>query len=142
MSETRGEDLLGPLNAVERRHAPPTLWTLGDRGLLRQQPRVAVVGTRTPTKDGAHRAARLVRELVAARTIVVSGLAAGVDTIAHTRTIELGGRTIAVIGTAVDDVYPRRTRRSSAGSRPSTSSCQSSRRERRLAAATSRAATG
>lgn len=107
MSETPVEDLLGPLNAVERRHAPPTLWTLGDRGLLGQHPRVAVVGTRTPTKDGARRAARLVRELVAARTIVLSGLAAGVDTIAHTRTIELGGRTIAVIGTAVDDVYPK-----------------------------------
>ena len=111
MSGTRVEDLLGPLNAVERKFAPPVLWTLGHADLLRQHPRVAVVGTRNPTKEGAHRATRLVRELVAARAVVVSGLAAGIDTIAHTQTIDLGGRTIAVIGTPVDDVFPRANER-------------------------------
>lgn len=111
MSGTRVEDLLGPLNAVERKFAPPVLWTLGHADLLRQHPRVAVVGTRNPTKEGAHRATRLVRELVAARAVVVSGLAAGIDTIAHTQTIDLGGRTIAVIGTPVDDVFPKANER-------------------------------
>jgi DNA processing protein len=68
---------------------------------------VAVVGTREPTKDGIARAARLVKELVKDNFTIVSGLASGIDTIAHETAIEEGGRTIAVIGTPLSHVYPK-----------------------------------
>ena len=67
----------------------------------------AVVGTREPTKDGIARATRLVRELVKDNFTIVSGLASGIDTIAHETAIEEGGRTIAVIGTPLSHVYPK-----------------------------------
>ena len=75
--------------------------------MLQRHPRVAVVGTRHPTPEGDRRCRRLVKALVAHGATVVSGLAAGIDTIAHTLAIELGGRTIAVIGTPIDDVFPK-----------------------------------
>ena len=67
---------------------------------------VAVVGTRTPTREGIARTRRLVRELVADKFTVVSGLAAGIDRVAHETVIEEDGRTIAVIGTPLSHVYP------------------------------------
>ena len=68
---------------------------------------VAVVGTREPTKEGIARATRLVKELVKDNFTIVSGLASGIDTIAHETAIEKGGRTIAVIGTPLSQVYPK-----------------------------------
>lgn len=68
---------------------------------------VAVVGTRKPSPEGIARTKRLVRELVKDDFTVVSGLAAGVDTVVHQMAIECDGRTIAVIGTPLTHVYPR-----------------------------------
>lgn len=99
--------LVGPLNAVEQRFAPPMLWTRGDVKLLQRHPRVAIVGTRHPTPEGERRARNLVRALVADGVVIVSGLAQGIDTVAHTEAIARGGRTIAVIGTPLDDVFPK-----------------------------------
>ncbi|AXK82250.1 DNA-processing protein DprA [Pseudolabrys taiwanensis] len=67
---------------------------------------VAVVGTREPTDEGKERARRISRALVEKHFTVVSGLANGIDTVAHTTAIELGGRTIAVIGTPLGQYYP------------------------------------
>lgn len=67
---------------------------------------VAVVGTRKPSADAVRRTRQLVRSLVADGWTIVSGLATGVDTTAHTAALEFGGRTIAVIGTPICDVYP------------------------------------
>jgi DNA processing protein len=100
-------DLLGPLNAVEQKFAPPTLWTEGDLTLLQRHPRIAVVGTRHPSPEGERRARKLVKALVADSAIIVSGLAQGIDTIGHTEAMARGGRTIAVIGTPLDDVFPK-----------------------------------
>lgn len=100
-------ELLGPLNAVEQKFAPETLWTQGDVTLLERHPRVAVVGTRRPSPEGERRARRLVHLLVDHGASVVSGLAEGIDTIAHTRAMARGGRTIAVLGTPLDEVFPR-----------------------------------
>lgn len=100
-------ELLGPLNLVEQKFAPKTLWTKGDTDLLMRHPRVAIVGTRSPSAEGERRTRRLVRELVKAKAVVVSGLARGVDTVAHTETLALAGRTIAVLGTPLDDVFPK-----------------------------------
>jgi DNA processing protein len=71
---------------------------------------VAVVGTRSPTTYGREVTRRLVGELAAAGVTVVSGLAIGVDTIAHAAALEAGGRTIAVLGSGLDQVYPERNR--------------------------------
>ena len=68
---------------------------------------VAVVGTRKPTPDGVSRARKLVKALVKDNFTIVSGLAAGIDTVAHETAIAEGGRTIAVIGTPLSHSYPR-----------------------------------
>lgn len=68
---------------------------------------VAVVGSRHPSEDGIKRAKMIVRSLVEKGFTVVSGLATGIDTAAHTAAIEAGGRTIAVIGTPIGTYYPK-----------------------------------
>ena len=68
---------------------------------------VAVVGTRRPSPEGLSRAKRMVRYLVEDDFTVVSGLAAGIDTMAHKTAMEENGRTIAVIGTPLSHSYPR-----------------------------------
>ena len=86
------------------------LYYAGDLALLKQ-PCVAIVGTRQVSEAGIKRTRRLVRELVSAGVVVVSGLAYGVDTVAHTTAIETGGRTIAVIGTPLDKASPAESKR-------------------------------
>jgi len=100
------EELLGPLNEVEKKNAPRELFVAGDVGLLRRGRRVSVVGSRAASKDGLARAARLSRLLVERGVVVVSGLAEGIDAAAHVAAIDSGGRTIAVLGTPVDRVFP------------------------------------
>jgi len=68
---------------------------------------IAVVGTRTPSEEGIARARKLIRKLVGENFTIVSGLAAGIDTIAHQTALAEGGRTIAVIGTPLSESYPR-----------------------------------
>jgi DNA processing protein len=83
----------------------PSLWTAGDLELVRRKA-VAIVGSRKVSAEGARRARRLARELVSAGVVVVSGLAEGVDTNAHEAAIDADGKTIAVIGTPIDRVFP------------------------------------
>lgn len=73
---------------------------------LVESPCVAVVGTRNPTPGGIARATKLVKRLVADNYTVVSGLASGIDTVAHRTAIQAGGRTIGVIGTPLSHSYP------------------------------------
>lgn len=73
---------------------------------LVETPGVAVVGTREPSEDGRARARKLVRALVEDGRTIVSGLAAGIDTVAHTAALDAGGKTIAVIGTPLGHYYP------------------------------------
>ncbi len=101
------ESVLGPLNDFERRYLPEQLFLAGDQSLLQSRPRVSIVGARRATDDGIRRAVKLARILVRHNVIVVSGLAAGVDTAAHQAAMDAGGRTIAVIGTPLDISYPR-----------------------------------
>jgi len=74
---------------------------------LVETPSVAVVGTRSPTPEGAARTVRLVKQLVSDKWTIISGLARGVDTVAHNTAIECGGWTVAVIGTPLNVHYPR-----------------------------------
>ena len=67
---------------------------------------VAIVGTRAPTYYGRAQTERLSRLLAARQITVVSGLARGVDTVAHESALKAGGRTVAVIGSGLRNVYP------------------------------------
>jgi DNA processing protein len=110
VERTTPEDLLGPLNQVEKKNAPPELFVAGDESLLKRGVRVSVVGSRKASVGGLNRATRLARLLVERRIIVVSGLADGVDTGAHVAAMDAGGRTVAVLGTPLDKVYPAKNR--------------------------------
>lgn len=68
---------------------------------------VAVVGTREPSTDAKARTRKLVKALIQDSFTIVSGLAKGIDTIAHTTALEHGAPTIAVIGTPLSHTYPR-----------------------------------
>lgn len=84
---------------------PPFLFHRG--GLGGEDARsVAVVGTREPTGAGIRRARRMAGALAERGVVVVSGLARGIDTAAHAEALEVGGRTIAVLGTGITRCYP------------------------------------
>ena len=88
---------------------PPVLYTLGDKSLMKNRA-LAVVGSRTPTKHG-ERAAYMFSEVLARCSLtIVSGLARGIDAAAHRAALDAGGKTIAVLGTGVDVVYPTENR--------------------------------
>lgn len=101
------EQLLGPLTEVERKNAPEVLYTLGNPDVLHKGPRVSIVGARKASMEGRNRANVLAKSFAEAGVTVVSGLAMGIDTAAHSGAIDAGGRTIAVIGTPLDRVSPR-----------------------------------
>jgi DNA processing protein len=98
--------VMGGLNEFERRHAPEQLYACGDVSLLEATARVAVVGSRNASLPGRKRVARLVGAMVERGVVIVSGLAMGIDTAAHEETLERGGRTIAVLGTPLDEAHP------------------------------------
>lgn len=72
--------------------------------------RIAIVGSRNVSDEGVRRTRKLVKLLVEAQYTIVSGLAKGVDTVAHTTAIACGGKTIAVIGTPITESYPPENR--------------------------------
>ena len=101
------ERLLGPLNEVERKFAPPVLFTAGPMGVPIPRPRVSIVGSRSATSEGMTAARNIAGTLSKRKVVIVSGLAMGIDTAAHKAAIEDGGRTVAVLGTPLDRVYPK-----------------------------------
>ncbi|QID16309.1 DNA-protecting protein DprA [Nitrogeniibacter mangrovi] len=89
---------------------PPTLlYVKGDPAAL-NLPALAVVGSRNATPQGLDNAEAFARALAADGLCIVSGLALGIDGAAHRGAMAGGGRTVAVIGTGVDRVYPARHR--------------------------------
>ncbi len=82
------------------------------RGVLRPDDArsVAVVGTREASAEGLGRARRLAAQLAEAGVTVLSGLARGIDTVAHQAALDAGGRTISVMGTGIRTVYPPENR--------------------------------
>jgi DNA processing protein len=69
---------------------------------------VAIVGTRAASQHGLTQADQIARSVVDANYVVVSGLAAGIDTAAHQGALDAGGRTIAVIGTGLRETFPKK----------------------------------
>lgn len=88
------------------RHPVQFLYYRGNLNLLHVAHRVAVVGSREASDDGIKRARKLAKCLVADGAVVVSGLARGIDTAAHTAALEDDGQTIGVIGTPISEAYP------------------------------------
>ena len=84
---------------------PPQLFVLGDASHL-SQPTVAIVGTRDATPYGTRVTRTLASAFASAGVSVVSGMARGIDAVAHRAALDSGGRTVAVLGTGVDVPYP------------------------------------
>jgi DNA processing protein len=95
-----------PLKLRDARHPVELLYYRGAWEITETRC-IAVVGTREASEDGIRRSTRLARELVDRGFTVVSGLAKGVDSAAHSAAIERGGRTIAVVGTPLGVCYPK-----------------------------------
>lgn len=91
-------------------HPIELLYYRGWWDLIDAPKRIAVVGAREVSKQGIQRTKQLVRLLVKAGYTIVSGLARGVDTVAHETAIKEGGKTIAVIGTPITEYYPPENR--------------------------------
>jgi DNA processing protein len=85
---------------------PPVLWVRGSREVLHAPRAVAIVGARAATRQGLEVAAAIGAGLASAGVVVVSGLARGVDTAAHRAAVDAGGRSVAVLGSGLDRVYP------------------------------------
>jgi len=97
-----------PSELLQMADPPVLLWVQGDLQALRHPVRLAMVGSRNPTPQGQANARQFACALAEAGVCVVSGLAAGVDGAAHEGALDGGGPTIAVVGTGLDIVYPRR----------------------------------
>jgi DNA processing protein len=86
---------------------PITLYVKGAWFECLEQPCIAIVGSRKCSTYGQNAASMLARDLAQRGVTVVSGFARGIDAAAHRGAIEGRGRTVAVIGTGIDEVYPR-----------------------------------
>ncbi|MDQ2936614.1 MAG: DNA-processing protein DprA [Acidobacteriota bacterium] len=86
---------------------PVALYVKGAWYECLEQPCVAIVGSRKCSTYGQNAASMLARDLAQRGVTVVSGFARGIDAAAHRGAIEGGGRTVAVLGTGIDEVYPR-----------------------------------
>lgn len=91
-------DIPSPPKILNYIGAEPATW-LG-------RPRVAVVGSRKASAYGAHATKRIVSDLAASGIVIVSGLAYGIDSIAHQAALDSGGLTVAVLAGGLDSIYP------------------------------------
>lgn len=94
-----------PMLLNEISDPPVVLWAQGDLAAL-EGPKLAMVGTRKPTSEGAHNAKTFAREMASRGWCIVSGMALGVDGVAQRAALNAGGSTIAVLGCGVDVIYP------------------------------------
>lgn len=97
-----------PPRLAEIADAPPLLFGVGDSSLL-QEPQLGIVGSRNPTASGAETTGAFAAALAELGLTITSGLAMGVDSAAHWGALSRG-RTIAVLGTGPDRIYPSRNR--------------------------------
>ena len=98
-----------PARLKEVSDAPPLLYVIGNPKLL-SEPQLAMVGSRRPTPQGRRLAYDLALELGKSGLVITSGMALGVDAAAHQGVLSSYGSTVAVLGTGVDQIYPRNHR--------------------------------
>jgi DNA processing protein len=91
---------------LKRIYDPPPLLFVRGRFVESDNHSIAIVGTRTPSSYGTQMAERFAGELAKLGIPIVSGLARGIDTCAHAATIKVRGRTVAIIGSGIDVIYP------------------------------------
>jgi len=103
------DDAEFPESLREVSEPPPVLFALGNLGLL-QSPAVAIVGSRDHSGYGAEVARQFGWEASAAGIVVVSGMARGLDAVAHTAALDAGGGTIGVLGNGLGVTYPAANR--------------------------------
>ena len=98
------EELIGPLNNVEKKYAPKQLYVAGQLAIPLTSPRVSVIGSRKASSKGLN-ATGIVASFLAKHNItVVSGLAEGIDSAAHKGAIEANGYTIAVLRNPIGQI--------------------------------------
>lgn len=95
-----------PQEFLNYEHYPICLYAIGDLSLLKNFS-IAVVGTRKISKYGRFATEKITRELCQNGVTIVSGMATGVDTVAHTTCLENNGKTIAVLGSGFHHVFPK-----------------------------------
>jgi DNA processing protein len=96
-----------PARLLETPAAPSVVYAKGQM-LAADEPAIAVVGSRDATPYGLEMTRRISYDLARAGVTVVSGLARGIDSAAHKAALEAGGRTIAILGSGLDRIYPHR----------------------------------
>ena len=89
--------------------APPLLFVAGEPKIL-EKPQLAMVGSRRASRPGMDTAAAFSRSLASAGFVITSGLALGIDGAAHQAALDVGGQTIGVLGTGLENFYPQRHR--------------------------------
>jgi DNA processing protein len=89
---------------------PPLLFVAGDP-LILEKPQLAMVGSRRASRPGMDTAAAFSRSLAGAGFVITSGLALGIDAAAHQAALDVGGCTVGVLGTGLENFYPQRNRR-------------------------------
>jgi DNA processing protein len=104
------EDASYPARLKEIYDPPLVLYVRGDPEVL-TRPGIAMVGTRHPTPYGSGMAERLAYDLAGQGLVIISGMARGVDTASHRGAITAKGKTVAVLGTGVDVIYPKENSR-------------------------------
>lgn len=101
------DDPLYPALLAELDDAPPLLFVAGDSALL-ERPQLAVVGSRRASRPGLDTATAFARSLAGGGFVITSGLALGIDGAAHQGALDVGGATLAVLGTGLQRIYPSR----------------------------------
>ena len=99
------EDPLYPARLKEIYDYPPVLYVRGNLP-VQDEPCLAIVGTRRPTIYGRQVTEEIVADLARSKITIVSGLARGIDSVAHRAAMDAGGKTIAVFASGLDIVYP------------------------------------
>src|SRR5208282_3960127 len=99
-----------PQSLLQIYDPPVMLYVRGDMGIL-NSPSLSIVGTRRPTVYGTQMAERIGRDLASRGLTIVSGLARGIDAIAHQGAMAAGGRAIGVLGTGIDVCYPKENKK-------------------------------
>lgn len=96
-----------PKKLLEIRGHPKRLYVIGEEKLLNQEQTLAIVGSRKCSKKGEKEAKKLAQYLSAQGICIVSGMAIGIDTMAHKGALQERGKTIAVLPSGFNNIYPK-----------------------------------